>query len=65
MAGKLQKTQKNHDAIRKLREENRLAVTKIRESSYKQPRRIECVRCRLTSNAAKELAKARGMTPNQ
>jgi hypothetical protein len=52
-------------AIRKLREEKGLAVTEISGLSYKQLRRIERGECRLTSNAAKELAKAHGMTPNE
>jgi hypothetical protein len=33
--------------------------------SDKQLRRIERGECRLTSNAAKKLAKAHGMTPNE
>jgi hypothetical protein len=52
-------------AIRKLREERGLAGTEIPGLSYKQLRRIEFGECRLTSNAAKELAMAHGMTPNE
>jgi hypothetical protein len=52
-------------AIRKLREEKGLALTEMPGLSYKQLRRIERGECRLTSNAAKELAKAHGMTPNE
>jgi Protein of unknown function (DUF2442) len=51
-------------AIRKLREENGLAVTAIPGLSHKQLRRIERGESRLTSNAARKLAEARGMTPN-
>ena len=52
-------------AIRRVREEKELAVTEIPGLSYKQLRRIERGECRLTASAAKELAKAHGMTPNE
>ncbi|HYY31635.1 MAG TPA: DUF2442 domain-containing protein [Chthoniobacterales bacterium] len=52
-------------AIRKLREEKGLAVTAIPGLSQKQFRRIERGESRLTSNAARKLAEAHGMTPNE
>jgi Protein of unknown function (DUF2442) len=52
-------------AIRKIREAKGLNITEIPGLSDKQLRRIEHGECRLTSNAAKELAKAQGMTPNE
>ena len=42
-----------------------LGITEIPSLSDKQLRRIERGECRLTSNAAKELARAHGMTPNE
>lgn len=52
-------------AIRRIREERGLGITEIPSLSEKQLRRIERGECRLTSNAAKELARAHGMTPNE
>jgi hypothetical protein len=52
-------------AIRKLRQEKGLAVTAIPGLSDKQLRRIERGESRLTSNAARKLAEAHGMTPNE
>jgi hypothetical protein len=52
-------------AIRKMREEKGLAITAIPGLSQKQLRRIERGECRLTSNTARKLAQAHGMTPNQ
>ena len=52
-------------AIRRIREERGLGITEIPSLSEKQLRRIERDECRLTSNAAKELARAHGMTPNE
>jgi hypothetical protein len=52
-------------AIRRVREEKDLATSETPGLSYKQLRRIEGGECRLTSNAAKKLAKAHGMTPNE
>jgi hypothetical protein len=52
-------------AIRKIREEKGLTITTIPDLSGKQLRRIERGESRLTSNAAKKLALAHGMSPNQ
>jgi hypothetical protein len=52
-------------AIRKIREEKGLDITAIPNLSAKQLRRIERGECRLTSNSAKKLARAHGMTPNK
>jgi len=52
-------------AIRKMREEKGLAITAIPGLSHKQLRRIERGECRLTSNTARKLAQAHGMTPNE
>jgi hypothetical protein len=52
-------------AIRRVREEKGLAITETPGLSDKQLRRIERGECRLTSNAARKLAKAHGMTPNE
>jgi|GEM_PF-1155730 Protein of unknown function (DUF2442) len=52
-------------AIRTIREEKGLGITEIPGLSGKQLRRIERGECRLTSSAAKELAKAHEMTPNE
>jgi hypothetical protein len=52
-------------AIRKIREEKGLDITAIPDLSDKQLRRIERGECRLTSNSAKKLARAHGMTPNK
>jgi uncharacterized protein DUF2442 len=64
--------QKSHEfnvrygaAIRKIREAKGLAITAIPDLSDKQLRRIERGECRLTSSAAKKLAPAHGMTPNE
>jgi hypothetical protein len=64
--------QKSHEfnvrygaAIRKIREEKGLDITAIPNLSDKQLRRIERGECRLTSNSAKKLARAHGMTPNK
>ena len=64
--------QKSHEfnlkygrAIRKMREEKGIAITAIPGLSSKQLRRIERGECRLTSNTAKKLASAHGMTPNE
>jgi Protein of unknown function (DUF2442) len=52
-------------AIHRVREEKGLATTETPGLSDKQLRRIERGECRLTSNAAKKLAKAHAMTPNE
>jgi hypothetical protein len=52
-------------AVRKMREEKSLAITAIPGLSPKQLRRIERGECRLTSNTARKLAQAHGMTPNE
>jgi len=64
--------QKNHEfnerygaAIRRVRERLSLAISEIPGLSDKQLRRIERGESRLTSSAARKLAKAHGMTPNE
>jgi Helix-turn-helix/Protein of unknown function (DUF2442) len=64
--------QKSHDfnerygaAIRRVREEKGLAIGAVSGLSNKQLRRIERGESRLTSNAAKKLAEAHGITPNE
>jgi Helix-turn-helix domain len=52
-------------AIRRVREEKGLTINEITGLSDKQLRRIERGECRLTANAAKELAKAHGMAANE
>jgi hypothetical protein len=52
-------------AIRKIRKEKGLDITAIPDLSDKQLRRIERGECRLTSNSAKKLAEAHGMTPSE
>jgi len=52
-------------AIRKIREEKGLDITAIPGLSAKQLRRIERGECRVTSNAARKLAQAHGMSPNE
>ena len=52
-------------AIRRLREKHGIGITGIPGLSYKQLHRIERGECRLTSNAAKVLAKVHGMMPNE
>jgi transcriptional regulator with XRE-family HTH domain len=52
-------------AIRKIREEKGLDITAIPGLSAKQLRRIERGECRVTSNAAKKLAQAHRMSPNE
>jgi ribosome-binding protein aMBF1 (putative translation factor) len=52
-------------AIRRVREEAGLDIAAIPGLSSKQLRRIERGECRLTSNAAKELAKAHGFSRNE
>ena len=52
-------------AIRRVRESLSLAISEIPGLSDKQLRRIERGESRLTSNAARKLAKANGMTPNK
>lgn len=52
-------------AIRKVREEKGLAMTAIQGLSHKQLRRIERGESRLTSKAARKIAQAHGMTPNE
>lgn len=52
-------------AVQKLRLQKELALNAIPGLSDKQLRRIERGDCRLTSNAAEDLAKAHGMEPNQ
>jgi hypothetical protein len=64
--------QKSHEfnlrygaAIRKVREKSGVAMTGVAGLSDKQLRRIEIGECRLTSNGARALAKAHGITPNE
>lgn len=52
-------------AIRKVREQKGIALSEISEISEKQLRRIERGECRLTLNAAKKLAEAHAVNPNE